>query len=145
MNYSREDSPCIGICSTVYGDEVCRGCKRFYKEIIDWNGYDQAKRDVVYDRIDKHIEQVMKGKITITDPKLMLSQLEKNAVRYRTDDNPYGWAYILLRDLAEHIKEPAEYGFSVDASVSQYTLPKLIHMIDDEYYALANQEFEASA
>lgn len=32
-------TPCVGLCSTVYGDLVCRGCKRFHHEVIHWNGY----------------------------------------------------------------------------------------------------------
>ncbi|WP_446731421.1 DUF1289 domain-containing protein [Pseudomonas sp. PSKL.D1] len=26
---------CIGRCSTVFGDRVCRGCHRFHEEIVD--------------------------------------------------------------------------------------------------------------
>ena len=34
-------TPCLGICSTTsVGDVVCRGCKRYAFEVIDWNGYD---------------------------------------------------------------------------------------------------------
>ncbi|MEM9624509.1 MAG: DUF1289 domain-containing protein, partial [Pseudomonadota bacterium] len=33
-------TPCVGICSTTYGDLVCRGCKRFAHEIVQWNAYD---------------------------------------------------------------------------------------------------------
>ncbi|HBZ99754.1 MAG TPA: DUF1289 domain-containing protein, partial [Pseudomonas sp.] len=28
MSSQRIKTPCIGLCSTVYGDVVCRGCKR---------------------------------------------------------------------------------------------------------------------
>lgn len=36
-------TPCIGLCSTVYGDLVCRGCKRFHHEVIQWNGYGEEE------------------------------------------------------------------------------------------------------
>ena len=26
-------TPCIGVCSTTYGDDICRGCRRFRHEI----------------------------------------------------------------------------------------------------------------
>ncbi|MEO1955257.1 MAG: DUF1289 domain-containing protein, partial [Gammaproteobacteria bacterium] len=35
-------TPCIGVCSTVFGDEVCRGCKRFQNEVIEWNSYNNS-------------------------------------------------------------------------------------------------------
>ena len=31
---NRTRTPCVGICSTTYGDDVCRGCKRFSFEVI---------------------------------------------------------------------------------------------------------------
>ncbi|MEJ2131069.1 MAG: DUF1289 domain-containing protein, partial [Gammaproteobacteria bacterium] len=40
-------TPCVGVCSTVYGDLVCRGCKRYAHEVIEWNRYEpQQKREV---------------------------------------------------------------------------------------------------
>jgi len=44
-------TPCIGICSTTYGDLVCRGCKRFAHEIVGWNGYDREQRGAVWTRL----------------------------------------------------------------------------------------------
>ena len=41
----------MGICSTTYGDLVCRGCKRFAHEIIQWNGFDEGQRDIVWSRL----------------------------------------------------------------------------------------------
>jgi uncharacterized protein len=44
-------TPCIGTCSTTYGDLVCRGCKRFAHEIVQWNGYDTDQRGAVWQRL----------------------------------------------------------------------------------------------
>lgn len=44
-------SPCIGICSTTYGDLVCRGCKRFAHEVVSWNGYDEGQKSTVWQRL----------------------------------------------------------------------------------------------
>ena len=46
-------SPCIGVCSTTYGDLVCRGCNRFAHEVVEWNGYDGDQRDVIWRRLDE--------------------------------------------------------------------------------------------
>ena len=29
-------NPCIGVCSTTYGDDICKGCKRFRHEVSSW-------------------------------------------------------------------------------------------------------------
>ena len=46
-------SPCIGVCSTTYGDLVCRGCHRFAHEVSEWNGYSDAQRVAVRRRLDQ--------------------------------------------------------------------------------------------
>ncbi|WVM93272.1 DUF1289 domain-containing protein [Halopseudomonas pachastrellae] len=52
-------TPCIGLCSTVFGDLVCRGCKRFSHEIIDWNRYDNGQRAAVWSRLEQLLEQLI--------------------------------------------------------------------------------------
>ena len=32
----RPSSPCIAICSTSQGDDVCKGCGRTFSEICQW-------------------------------------------------------------------------------------------------------------
>ncbi len=44
-------TPCVGTCSTTYGDLVCRGCKRFAHEIVQWNAFDPEQRQVVWRRL----------------------------------------------------------------------------------------------
>jgi uncharacterized protein len=46
-------TPCVGTCSTTYGDLVCRGCKRFSHEIVEWNAFDPEQRRVVWERLLK--------------------------------------------------------------------------------------------
>ena len=46
-------SPCIGVCSTTYGDLVCRGCYRFAHEVSEWNGYSRAQRLSVRRRLEQ--------------------------------------------------------------------------------------------
>lgn len=41
------DSPCIGYCTTVLGDEVCRNCLRTFDEITRWvEMSDEEKKQV---------------------------------------------------------------------------------------------------
>ena len=52
-------TPCVGICSTTFGDLVCRGCKRFAHEIVQWNGYDDAQQDAVRGRLQRVRDEVL--------------------------------------------------------------------------------------
>ena len=51
MSTQRIKTPCVGLCSTVYGDLVCRGCKRFHHEVVNWNAYSDEEKRAVWRRI----------------------------------------------------------------------------------------------
>jgi predicted Fe-S protein YdhL (DUF1289 family) len=51
MSKPLRSTPCVGICSTTYGDLVCRGCNRFAHEIVAWNGYSDDQRSRVWQRL----------------------------------------------------------------------------------------------
>ena len=59
MSNQRIKTPCVGLCSTVYGDLVCRGCKRFHHEVIHWNGYSEEEKHAVWLRLEVLLVQVM--------------------------------------------------------------------------------------
>ncbi|OTG66734.1 DUF1289 domain-containing protein [Acinetobacter silvestris] len=52
-------TPCAGRCSTVFGDAVCRGCRRFNHEVIHWNTYNAEQRLVVWKRLDAQLDQIL--------------------------------------------------------------------------------------
>jgi predicted Fe-S protein YdhL (DUF1289 family) len=45
------DSPCIGHCTTVLGDEVCRSCLRTFEEVTNWVQMSEPERYAVNQRI----------------------------------------------------------------------------------------------
>lgn len=60
-------TPCIGICSTTYGDLVCRGCKRFAHEIVGWNSYDDRQRELVWQRLHRLLAQSVREHVRVVD------------------------------------------------------------------------------
>ncbi|MBU3621656.1 DUF1289 domain-containing protein [Polynucleobacter sp. CS-Odin-A6] len=44
------DSPCIGVCTTLY-DDVCQGCGRTLGEVSNWVFFSQEEKDTVWKRI----------------------------------------------------------------------------------------------
>ena len=69
-------TPCVGVCSTVFGDEVCRGCKRFQHEVIEWNGYTDFEKEIVWNRLESLKVLIMKSKIFIEDEILLKTKLD---------------------------------------------------------------------
>jgi len=45
------ESPCIGHCTTVHGDDVCRSCLRTFDEVTRWVGMSEEERRQVNLRI----------------------------------------------------------------------------------------------
>ena len=96
-------TPCIGVCSTVFGDEVCRGCKRFQNEVIDWNSYQDSQKIAVLSRLESLKTQIMESKISIVNKKLLQNQLDILDIKYVIDDNPFCWVFDLLRQASQSI------------------------------------------
>lgn len=51
-NSLKPDSPCIGYCSTSFGDDICKGCGRNFLEVIQWNTMDDPAKAVIWARIE---------------------------------------------------------------------------------------------
>ena len=45
------DTPCIAICSTSQGDDICKGCGRSFDEVQHWPGMTPAEKRAVWRRI----------------------------------------------------------------------------------------------
>lgn len=57
----------MGICSTTYGDLVCRGCKRFAHEIVQWNGYDETQQTRIWERLRGLRDEVVVQHVVVVD------------------------------------------------------------------------------
>jgi len=45
------DSPCVGICSTAIGDEICIGCGRSFNEVNQWNTLSDKEKHAINRRL----------------------------------------------------------------------------------------------
>ena len=48
---STPDTPCIAICSTSQGDDVCKGCGRSFDEVQHWTVMSPAEKRATWRRI----------------------------------------------------------------------------------------------
>ena len=134
-------TPCIGVCSTVFGDEVCRGCKRFQNEVIDWNGYEDSQKKAVLTRLESLKTQIMESKITIVDKKLLENQLNALDIKYVIDDNPFCWVFDLLRQASQPIKSLEDFGIVLKDGVEN-NLFELKKIIENELFTLSEAHFQ---
>ncbi|WP_097084022.1 MULTISPECIES: DUF1289 domain-containing protein [unclassified Pseudomonas] len=135
-------TPCVGLCSTVYGDAVCRGCKRFHHEVVNWNGYDEAQKRAVWLRLERLLVQVMQAKLEVFDPGLLRQQLTQRQIRFVASQSEYTWAYQLIARGARMINQVELYGFVLLPEFRDWSLPDLRDAIDREFFLLSEAHYE---
>jgi len=135
-------TPCVGVCSTGIGDSVCRGCKRFDYEVIQWNSYDNSQKAAIDQRLDHLLSGVVESRLQLFDSSLLAWQLRSQQIRYAEYRDPYCWLYELLRAGASQIKQPADYGFALRSHVQGLSLQHIREQIDQEFYLLSVAHYE---
>lgn len=134
-------TPCIGICSTVFGDEVCRGCKRFQHEIIKWNAYDDIEKRSVLNRLELLKVQIMQSKVMIIDEDLLRSKLHDYKIKFDEDSDSLCWVFDLLRSGSQSIADPSEFGFDLINS-SVLNLSELKKVMEEELFQLSEAHYQ---
>ena len=135
-------TPCIGVCSTGLGDNVCRGCKRFVHEVVQWNGLSEQQRESIDQRLTRFLTQIVESKLQIVDLSRLQRQLEIQQIPYPAHKSPYIWAYELLRAGASQIACVEDFGLAVDAAYVEMPLLHLRRVIDEEFYLLSDAHYE---
>lgn len=135
--YKPVKTPCVGICSTGIGDHVCRGCKRFAHEVIDWNAYTHDQRLIIAQRLENFLTQVVENIIDVVDAKLLLEQVKHQQIQFKEEQNPYCWVFDLLRAGASQIDDLSAYGLRLLPQWSDTSLTHIRDIIDRDFYALS--------
>ena len=92
-------TPCVGICSTTYGDLVCRGCKRFAHEIVQWNAFDADQRQAVRQRLSELRGGAVRQVIRVSDETLLRQRARQLALPGADGDDLANLAYETLLQL----------------------------------------------
>lgn len=135
-------TPCIGVCSTGIGDSVCRGCKRFSHEVINWNSYSPVQKQIIDQRLSGFLSQCVSNKLMVTDAALLKWQLEVQNVRFMVHHDEYCWVFSLLSAGAGQIENSRDYGFEVDLRYRDLSLAQLRDQIDAQYLILSQAHYD---
>ncbi|WP_323814778.1 DUF1289 domain-containing protein [Cellvibrio sp. NN19] len=138
----RVKTPCVGICSTGIGDSVCRGCKRFGHEVIDWNSYTHEQKLLIAQRLETFLAQIVQNMIQILDEKVLLTQIQHQQIQFKQEQNPYCWVFDLLRAGASQIQSLSAYGLALQPAWQGTSLAIIRDNIDKDYYALSCAHYE---
>ena len=137
-------TPCVGICSTVYGDNVCRGCKRFSHEIINWNQYANEQKQVVWDRLIALQNKILDQKIKIVDIDKLKNFSKQQKLRVNFDFPSSSWVFQVMDFSHGNLSDLEICGLVVLSEYQHLSIKELSELITEEYYQLSLAHFDIS-
>ena len=137
---NRTRTPCVGICSTTYGDDVCRGCKRFSFEVINWNSFKPEERESVWKRLEKLKSQIMASRLKVSDSKKLEESIKHFQLKIKDDLNDLSKAFEVIKQVSESFDNLDEFG--VDVFEKNKSLTALKEEMESELYTLSKAHYE---
>ena len=141
MQKKRSSTPCIGICSTTFGDDVCKGCKRFSHEITNWGKFSTDERAVVNSRLEQFKTTILEEKFTISDSELFESKMNEFSINFNSSLEPITWIFDLLRASSNKDLNVNDFGVEILPAFSDLSLIELRDLINQEMLQLSEAHY----
>ena len=141
MRKNRSSTPCIGICSTTFGDDVCKGCKRFSHEITNWGKFSTDERAVVNSRLEQFKTTILEEKFTISDSGLFESKMNEFSINFNSSLDPITWIFDLLRASSNKDLNVNDFGVEILPAFSDLSLVELRDLINQEMLQLSEAHY----
>tara|TARA_B100001057_G_scaffold140644_1_gene140332 strand:+ start:2150 stop:2599 length:450 start_codon:yes stop_codon:yes gene_type:complete len=141
MRKNRSSTPCIGICSTTFGDDVCKGCKRFSHEITSWGKFSNDERAFVNRRLEQFKSTLLEEKFTIIDGNLFESKMNEFSINYNGSLEPITWIFDLLRASVSKDLNLDDFGVEIKPEFSNLSLVEIRKLINDEMLQLSEAHY----
>ena len=141
MRKQRSSTPCLGICSTTYGDDVCRGCKRFIHEVINWNSYSNDEKEIVNSRLEEFKLPILSHRFKVTDAELLSSKLKEHAINFNDALDPITWIFDLLRASSQDL-DLELFGLELLPDHRTLSLSTIKDEINTELFELSQAHFD---
>ena len=127
------------MCSTTYGDLVCRGCKRFSHEIVGWNDYDPDQQERVRSRLVKLHHESVRACVGVYDQIRWQLTIES-----MIDAEPTEFAPLVLAVLKDVVRKPTEAGLEPLSLPRDVLSSDVLRSIDREFYFRSTAYYERS-
>ena len=141
MQKDRSSTPCIGICSTTFGDDVCKGCKRFSHEITDWGKFSADERAIVNSRLEQFTAPILEEKFIISDSSLFKKKMNEFSINFNSSLEPITWIFDLLRASSNKDLDLSDFGIEILPKFSNLSLLELRDLINQEMLQLSEAHY----
>lgn len=139
MKKNKASTPCLGICSTTYGDNVCKGCKRFVHEVINWNKYSILEKELVNTRLEDFKLTVLRDRLSISNSDLLASKLNEKGINFNDALDPLTWIFDLLRAAGSQPLDLEQFGITLHAPIDLEELKNQIYL---EFLELSEAHYQ---
>jgi uncharacterized protein len=139
MKKNKASTPCLGICSTTYGDNVCKGCKRFVHEVINWNKYSMLEKELVNTRLEDFKLTVLRDRLSISNSDLLASKLNEKGINFNDALDPLTWIFDLLRAAGSQPLDLEQFGITLHAPIDLEELKNKIYI---EFLELSEAHYQ---
>lgn len=139
MKKNKASTPCLGICSTTYGDNVCKGCKRFVHEVINWNKYSILEKELVNTRLEDFKLTVLRDRLSISNSDLLASKLNEKGINFNDALDPLTWIFDLLRAAGSQPLDLEQFGITLHAPIDLEELKNKIYI---EFLELSEAHYQ---
>lgn len=126
-------TPCVGLCSTVFGDSVCRGCMRFVHEVIDWNRYNDEHKQLVWQRLDEQLWVILPQIVRIYDPRKIIAIVQHLHIAH-DEDNIWRCVYDLIRANEKRHLTLDNCGFKLNNEWQLKDINERLYLLATAYY-----------
>ena len=139
MKKNKASTPCLGICSTTYGDNVCKGCKRFVHEGINSNKYAIPEKELVNSRLESFKLTVLKDRFSVSNAELLATRLNDQGINFNDSLDPMTWIFDLLRAAGSQDLDLNQFGIVCHSNAE---LSELKDQIYTEFLDLSEAHYE---
>lgn len=121
---------------------MCRGCKRFAHEIIQWNGYADHEREAILRRLDMLLDQVVEARVRVIDPRRLREQAEANRAGSVAFTPESRLVYEILRTTGKTLPELGVIGCRALPPWDQLSADELRADVEASFYQLSCAHYE---
>ena len=116
---------------------MCRGCKRFAHEIVQWNGYDQDQQARIWERLQRLRDEVVRQHLSVADRDVYTRACRGAGLAAGVAAET---VYTLLRYLVAQQQSLAEAGLTTVNGAAPAL--QVLREIDTEVYARSVAHYE---
>lgn len=116
---------------------------RFAHEVSLWNGFGNAERRLVLERLDAFLARVLANRVDLFDTGLLAAALDHRRIPRDPARDPHRWLYDLLRRCGHDL--PDGCGFQLRPDDRREKLPSpaaLCRMVERDWHALSAAHYE---